>query len=357
MENLVNNLSITSFSAFWKEAKNLGVSRKEAEAFWKGQDNVEVLRGRPISTKNLKIGCKYGVPGCLYIDLMDVTKYSGYNNKVTFLFNVIDAYSRYAWSFPIKNKRPASIVDHMASVISQFKKQHPKNLIVMYADDGNEFKGSVNLLLKKHNIPIFRTTHKQNQALIERFNQTLWKIINFHFFSKNQFRFLDQLPAIINSYNSRVHTSTGLRPDEVFLKGKLSIEGIPVFDLTKEEEDLVKEGDKVRVATERAVFDKGSTSMKWSPHVYEIVGRQGNRYSVRNVSNGNLLDRKYLLREMTRAVGKDIENKPRERLLKENKVKRTIRREPAFQLDEGERRRLTAIPEKRVRKANKRFAD
>jgi hypothetical protein len=43
-------------------------------------------------------------------DLADLTSLGKYNNCYKYLLNVIDVFSRYAWSFPLSNKTGASVV-------------------------------------------------------------------------------------------------------------------------------------------------------------------------------------------------------------------------------------------------------
>ena len=73
-------------------------------------------------------------------DLMDLMKFSRYNKGYKYILNIIDIYSRFVWSFPLKTKKPDEIVPHIESVIKQIPKNHYKS--IRY-DQGNEFKGKV----------------------------------------------------------------------------------------------------------------------------------------------------------------------------------------------------------------------
>ena len=74
-----------------------------------------------------------------YNKLIECTK--GYK----YLLNVVDIYSRYAWSFLIKTKKPSEIAPHIETVL---KEVNP-NKIWFTFDNGNEFKGDVKKLLNE----------------------------------------------------------------------------------------------------------------------------------------------------------------------------------------------------------------
>ena len=59
------------------------------------------------------------------IDLVDMSNIKEDNDNVTFLLNIIDIYSRYAYSFPLKTNKAEEIL-----------KVLPNNI---WSDEGNEF--------------------------------------------------------------------------------------------------------------------------------------------------------------------------------------------------------------------------
>lgn len=348
MNKILEDPFITSFVKFWQriEEEGLDTTKADAKRIWKQQTNVERLRGKPVSTESISIRSAFGTIGSIQIDLMDVGKYSGYNNGTKFLLNCVDIYSRYAWSFPIKNKKPESCVPGLTKVISDCKKACKQCAIVFFADDGNEFKGAVNKLVGKEDIPIIRTTFKQNQGVVERFNQTLWKIFNFSLFSKNKFKFIDVLDGLIESHNKSVHSTVNGKPTEIF-HGKIRSDEDKLIDIDFTQDDILKPGDRVRVSTSRKQFDKGSTSVKFSAEIFEILEKVHNRYRVQKL-NGQESQRLYLPREMTFAESAGADDKKREELERKNREDRIMKREKAFQLNSGEKKRLQ--PKNRKRK-------
>src|SRR4051794_30945220 len=102
----------------WKAVKKnkLGLTFTEVKDFYDTQPANQIYSN---PTKNYhKIKCDFGI--CLQLDLMDVSKFYKWNKPTKFLLNVVDVYSRYAWSYPLKSKdgKPiAEIVDNILSEI------------------------------------------------------------------------------------------------------------------------------------------------------------------------------------------------------------------------------------------------
>ena len=85
----------------------------------------------------------------IQIDFMDVINlHPVVNRKVRYLFNIIDVYSRYVWSYPITNKKSTTTADILNKWLKLVKIKYNKKPINLNSDDGNEFKGKFKILLK-----------------------------------------------------------------------------------------------------------------------------------------------------------------------------------------------------------------
>ena len=103
------------------------------------------------------------------MDLADLNSLSKYNDKYKYILNVIDIFSRYAWSVPLKDKTGTSITTALKSL---FKNRKP---ITIQSDKGTEFvNSSVQQYLICQGVS-FHTNHNPDVkgAIIERFNRTL----------------------------------------------------------------------------------------------------------------------------------------------------------------------------------------
>ena len=109
-------------------------------------------------------------------DLSFLSKY----DKYKYLLNVIDMFSRYAWSVPLKDKTDNSFTSALKSL---FQDRKP---ITIQSDKGTEFvNATVQQYLKRHGVN-FHTTQNPDikGSVIERFDKSL-KTRMFKYFTKN----------------------------------------------------------------------------------------------------------------------------------------------------------------------------
>ena len=90
------------------------------------------------------------------MDLADLSSFSKYNEKYKYLLNVIDIFSRYAWSVPLKHKTGNSITSGLKVLF-----QHTKPITIQ-SDKGTEFaNATVQQYLKRQGVS-FHTTHNHD---------------------------------------------------------------------------------------------------------------------------------------------------------------------------------------------------
>ena len=109
-------------------------------------------------------------------DLSSLSKY----NKYKYLLNVIDIFSRYAWSVRLKDKTGTPITSYLKCLFQDRKR------ITIQSHKGTEFVNvTVQQYLKRQEVN-FHTTHNPDikGAVIERFNKSL-KTRMFKYFTKN----------------------------------------------------------------------------------------------------------------------------------------------------------------------------
>ena len=108
-------------------------------------------------------------------DLIDLKKLKKYNNGFQYIINIIDLFSRHAWSIPIKDKTGKSIVEAFDS-INQVCPRRVKNLKKLWVDNGSEFYNKIfKNWLNDNNIEMYSTFNEGKAVVIERFNRTLKK--------------------------------------------------------------------------------------------------------------------------------------------------------------------------------------
>jgi hypothetical protein len=149
----------------------------------------------------------------IQIDLLDVHQFAGSNNKIKYLLNVVDHFSKFAWSIPIKHKNKEVVSTKLAEL---FLVEGFPNII--QSDNGGEFKNwllhsfaSSNGIEIKHSEPYNSST----QGLVEKFNGTLRYMIHTHQQNSKTKRYIDVLPFLVFGYNSTPHKSTKFTPFQI----------------------------------------------------------------------------------------------------------------------------------------------
>ena len=106
-------------------------------------------------------------------DLQDLSSLSKYNKGYKFLLNVIDLFSRYAYSVPLKTKSANEVTEAFEKL---FDVKHPNKL---WTDRGKEFVNNrIKQVLEKRNIELYHVYNEGKACVVERFNRTLGEMIN-----------------------------------------------------------------------------------------------------------------------------------------------------------------------------------
>ena len=302
--------NITSQVKFWNHVKQLPnnqLSRKQAIEIYKDINT----NSRQVLKNNSNITCFTGNIGCLQADLMDISRYKGHTKKL-WILNIIDIYSRYAWSYPLNNKKPTTVLPFVKKTIEDVVKKHPNARITFYTDDGSEFKGVVLKYLKDNDHKYHRTTYKRNQSIVERFNRTLWTYFNNFVNISHNPNFLIALDSILTSYNNQIHSHHGHTPKDIYNKKEFNYNGVKHIGFVKDNDKTIKYdhgdfkiGDMVNVLLDHKKFAKKSFSNKFSNEVYQIIGTENNRFKLID-KNGTEVKKRYLARELIRAKNNEI---------------------------------------------------
>ena len=232
-------------------------------------------------------------------DLIDLKKLKKYNNGFQYIINIIDLYSRYAWSIPIKNKTGKSIVEAFDSI----RGSKPKKL---WVDNGSEFYNKIfKKWLNDNNIEMYSTFNEGKAVVIERFNRTLKNKMFKYFTANGTYKYIDILSSLINEYNNKKHSSTKLSPNELYFNGKKNY-------LTKKKNKIpisydFKIGDKVRISKFKKKFEKGYTP-NWTEEIFIIYAINMTNpvtYLIKDLNN-NPIKGSFYKQELQKTTGQEI---------------------------------------------------
>ena len=296
-----------------------------------------------------KIISHYNQIGELQADLMEIKRFYHYNSHYKYLLNVIDIYSRYAWSYPIKHKKPEEVAPYLEEI---FKTIPKKNYRAICVDQGNEFNGVVNGVIKKYKFKKYTNdpesiNAKNTMALVERLNFTIWNRIKKYMYANNTLTFVDVLDKLIDNYNHTKHTTTKRTPYSIFYEGEVPL--IPGLGLDHDDEGKLRKGDKVRVMLKRTVFTKRAVEPVYSTTIHKIIGMKNGLYILDN-------DKQYHKEQLIKATEKD--NNIFEKLKEDNdntmKKEKKLKEDFKMPIEKIEQQVLSS---KRVKKQPVRYSD
>ena len=202
--------------------------------------------------KNVYSGSEDNIWGA---DLADIQLISNFNKGFRVLLRVTDIFSKYAWVFPLKDKKGVRIVDAFKKILDDFNRKPNKIL----ADKGSEFYNSSSKKWLKDNDIEMHSIHNEGKSVVaEIFIRTLkTKIFKYtNSISKNVY--IDKLDDIVNEYNNAHHRTIKMKPvdvkDNTFIDFKIEV---------NDKDSKYKVGDHARISKYKNIFAKVYTP-NWS---------------------------------------------------------------------------------------------
>lgn len=223
------------------------------------------------------------------IDLIILPKLKRFNSGFGYILNCIDAFSRYAFSVPVKKKTAQDICE-------AFK----KNLQMGYGsckyiecDSGTEFKNKYfRKLLEENNIKIYFNFSDKGACMVKRYNRTLMTRLYKYLAHSKTKTFIDILQDVVDSYNHSFHRTLKCAPADVDEYNEAVIWRTVYKDLfdRKKEKPAYQIGDYARVKQSKGTFAKGY-EQNYSNTCYritEIINSIPITYKISD-SDGNIL--------------------------------------------------------------------
>lgn len=200
------------------------------------------------------------------IDLIDLKIFANQNNGYNYILMVIDVFSKYLFAIPTKTKTAIEILNKFEQL---FKTRKPTKI---RSDRGGEFDNRIfKEFCEKNNVKFFTTWNKDIKcAVVERVNRTIKNKMFRYFTFKGTRRYIDILPAIINSYNNTIHRSIKMSPADVDIEH----ENYVYNNLYGDEKKIIgkikfKPGDNVIIKYDLNPLDKSYYPL-WKDRVYKI---------------------------------------------------------------------------------------
>ena len=202
------------------------------------------------------------------LDNLDLKDYGPENNRgYRYVLVVIDNFSKFGLTTPLKNKNAETIKDSFENIIISSKRS--PNLLEGDRDRGL-FNNILQDFLNKNDIKLYSRNSSFGAVFAERFNRTIGDLLKRPIFEKKDANWIDVLPTITKQYNNRVHSSTKLTPIQASLKKNEGFVYRNLLDKRMKIQPKFQINNFVRVADLRKTFSKGNTT-NWSYKLYKIT--------------------------------------------------------------------------------------
>jgi len=192
-------------------------------------------------------------------DLADMQTLKKSNSGYRYILTVIDIFSKFAWSIPVKSKSSGDMVEGFKTL---FKKSAPRIPQRLQTDAGLEFLNKeVQALFKQKKIHHFYSSSEKKAAVVERFNRTIKTRIWTYFTAHQTDKYIDILDKLTDAYNHSYHRTIGMRPVDVKKKDEPALFakmfGEDIASKRRRLTPELKPGEMVRVSKLKGQFEKG----------------------------------------------------------------------------------------------------
>jgi len=194
-------------------------------------------------------------------------EWSNVNKGFRYMLNVIDVFSKFAWSIPLKDKTGKVTLDGFKQIVKE-SGRIPKYI---WVDEGKEFYNKyMNEWLKENDITRYSTHGEHKSVVAERWNRTLKANMWKRFTAENTRNWIDMIDKLVYEYNNTKHRTIKMTPTEASKKEneETVFENINI-PLKIKNIQKFKVGDTVRISRIKGLFEKGYLP-NWSEEIYTV---------------------------------------------------------------------------------------
>lgn len=251
-------------------AKRKGIDPSTVDE-WLRQQPAHVLHKQPVRRfQRSKIFAPY--PHALWeADLTYVDRLSAANDGYRYLLAVIDVFSKVAAVEPLRIRTAEATAEAFKRIVRTIGVT-PKQL---RTDNGREFTGvDFQRLMRSMDIHHYTSNEDDIKAgVVERFHRTFKLLIYKHLTANKTNRYIGELQNLVKSYNSAVHRTIGMAPNEVTTKNQhVVFERIYGAERrsTAARAPRFQVGDAVLITVPWTKFRRGYSEM-WNREIFRVV--------------------------------------------------------------------------------------
>ena len=207
-----------------------------------------------------------GVHHTVMCDLIEYTKnsYVRNNDGYRYILVVIDAFSRFAYTRPLKTKTAEEVSEQIANIFASMT--YTPSYIG--SDKGREFthenKYMRKRIIDKYNVKMYYMSGKRKGSIVERWNRTFKSTLERYFDristlpdTRKRKRWIDVLQDMTNNINNRFNRSIQMKPADVTVADNPKIRKILYGSSKPLKSCRFSIGDKVRIPVKTDIFAKG----------------------------------------------------------------------------------------------------
>ena len=209
-------------------------------------------------------------------DLMDMSSMREENDNYRYVLVMIDVFSRKLWMRPLKTKSAKDVEKAFTQIFVDEGAPKPRRL---RTDRGKEYtNATVHRYFDEMKVHLFFTGNETKANYAERVIKTMKKKIFRLFSQRGNKRYIDDLPALVDSYNKTWHSSIRMAPNDVTTTNEKEV----WFEqyLPKETDKFSRRlapyrfrvGDVVRVSFTRRALER-EYDQRWSEELFRIYKR------------------------------------------------------------------------------------
>ena len=183
-----------------------------------------------------------------------------------YVLNVIDIFTKKAFSLPLTNKKAAAWKKGLNEAFEFFKSKPNK----IWSDEDSSLL-SLTKWLGSEGITIYHTYGKVHNPITERFNGIQKENVQKYMVNKDLEEWEEPIQKFNDVYNNTTHGMTGFKPNEA-TEHVEEIKDKFIKKSMKPRKDKVKfkVGDRVRIAAKHGTFVKKSVAQAWSDEIFII---------------------------------------------------------------------------------------
>ena len=202
-------------------------------------------------------------------DLFDVTAYKKWNAGYSYILIVIDVFSRYLMTEPLKSKRSSEVAKALSKVLRR------RSCINFRSDAGGEFNNKIvsKLLSSKliKHIIARNTETKANYA--EMVIRTLSKKMFRYFTENNTYKWKNVLENLVTSYKNTLYRTIGKAPSDVTKENEADVfRRLYLNDLKPARPYSLEIGAVVRMSVLKGNFKKDRDE-NWTRELFIVISR------------------------------------------------------------------------------------